>query len=144
MNFARRIAMPGLAAVIVALAALKLLVYLLVAPQPCGPGMTCIRVVADGPAYLPWLATLPLAGALAARLSRWMGARPVQQLMAALSPALYLAAETVVMGLLFGFFWRIPIYWILIPAIVCALGAYPFLGGRRDRLDPRRVATVTS
>ena len=132
MSFARRVVMPGVAAVILALAALKLCVYLLVVPEPCGLGEACIAVTADGPAYLPWLATLPLAGALAAGLARWMGARPIQRVMAALFPAMYLAAEIVVMGLLYGFFWRIPIYWALIPAIACAIGATPFLGGRGD------------
>jgi len=142
MSFARRVVMPGLAAVIVALAALRLCVYLLIAPEPCGPDVACITIAADGPAYLPWLATLPLAGALAAGLARRMGARPVQRLMAAVSPALYLGAETVVMELLYGFFWRIPIYWVIIPAMACAIGASPFLGGRRDPLETRPVAAT--
>jgi hypothetical protein len=145
MSFAQRVAMPGAAAVIVALAVLKLCVSLLVAPEPCGPDGWCISISADGPAYLPWLATLPLAGALAAGLARWMGARPSQRLMAAVFPALYLGAETVVMVLLYGgFFWRIPIYWVIIPAIACAIGATPFLGGRRDPMEMRPVATTHS
>jgi hypothetical protein len=144
MSFARRVVMPGLAAVIVALASLKLFVSLLVVPQPCGPDATCISVSADGPAYLPWLATLPLAGALAAALARWMGGRPAQRLVAAVFPALYLFAEMFVMGLIDGFFWRIPIYWVIIPAIACAIGALPFLGGRRDPIETRPVATTHS
>jgi hypothetical protein len=144
MSFVRRVVMPGAAALIVVLAALRLCVYLLVAPEPCGPDTACIAVSADGPAYLPWLATLPLAGALAAGLARWMGARPVQRLVAAISPALYLGAETVVMGLVYGgFFWRIPVYWVVIPAIACAIGASPFLGGRRDPIGTRPIATTT-
>jgi hypothetical protein len=62
--------------------------------------------------------------------------------MAAVSPALYLAAETVVMGLLFGYFWRIPIYWVIIPALACAIGAFPFLGGWRDPFETRPVAAT--
>ena len=129
MGFARRVVVPALAAAIVSVTVLKLCVYLMVVPQPCGVDATCIRVAADGPAYLPWLATLPLAGGLAAWLARSMGARPVQRLIAALSPALYHGIETLVVGLLFGFYWRIPIYWVLIPAMACAIGASPFLGG---------------
>jgi len=131
MTVTKRIVMPGVAAVIVALAALKVCVYWLVAPQPCGPDMTCLIVSADGPAYLPWLATLPLAGALAAALARRAGARPGQRLLAAVFPALYLGVETCVLGLFYGFFWRIPIYWVIVPAMAAAIGAWPFLDGRR-------------
>lgn len=130
MSFARKVVMPGLAAVIAALAALKLYVFLLIAPTACGPDTTCIAVSADGPAYLPWLATLPLAGALAAALARRMGSRPVQRLIAAQAPAIYLGAETLVMSLVDNFYWRIPIYWVIVPAIACAIGAIPFLGDR--------------
>jgi hypothetical protein len=144
MSFARRVVMPGLAALILVLAALRYYVYLLVVPEPCGPDMACIAVSADGPAYLPWLATLPLAGALAAGLARWLGARPAQRLLAALLPAVYLGAETIVMGLLSDFFWRIPIYWVIIPAIASAIGAYPFLGRRRDPVDAWPVASTSS
>jgi hypothetical protein len=36
------------------------------------------------------------------------------------------------LGILYGgFFWRIPIFWAVIPAIACAIGAIPFLGGGR-------------
>jgi hypothetical protein len=141
MAVVRRILMPGAAAVVVALAALKLWVYLLISPQPCGPDATCITVSADGPAYLPWLATLPLAGALAAVLARRGGAQPRQRLLAAMFPAFYLAAEMFVMGLLDGFFWRIPIYWVLIPAIAAAVGAWPFLDGRHGKTPTRHSLT---
>jgi hypothetical protein len=142
MSVVRKIVMPGVAAVIAAVAALKVFVYLLIVPQPCGPDLTCISVSADGPAYLPWLATLPLAGALAAGLARRMGARPRQRLIAAVFPALYLFAEMVVVGLFSAFFWRIPVYWVLIPAVVCAIGAIPFLGDPREPLETRPVATT--
>jgi hypothetical protein len=72
-----------------------------------------------------------------------MGALPVQRLMAAVFPALYLAGETVVFAVVDGFFWRIPIYYVLLPAIVGAIGASPFLGGRRDPVDTRPVATAS-
>ena len=145
MSFARKVVMPGAAAAIAALAALKLYVYLLIVPEACGPdGMTCIRVAADGPVYLPWLATLPLAGALAAALARRMGARPGQRLMTALCPAIYLGAETLVMSLMDTFYWRIPIYWVIIPAMACAIGALPFLGDRRDPGVSHPVAETSS
>jgi hypothetical protein len=50
-----------------------------------------------------------------------------------------LGAETLVMGLIAGFFGRIPIYWVIIPALACAIGAWPFLGGRHDAIDPQPV-----
>ena len=133
MGFARKVVMPGIAAVIVAMAALKLFVYLLIVPQACGDNLTCLTVSADGPAYLPWLATLPLAGALAAALARRMDSHPRQRLLAAVFPAIYLGIEFFAFGLAGGFFWRIPIYWVLIPAIVCAIGAAPFLGGSHSQ-----------
>jgi hypothetical protein len=137
MSFARKVVIPGIAAVIVAMAALKLFVFLLITPTPCPGDEICaqISVSADGPAYLPWLITLPFAGALAAMIARRLGARPSQRLLAATFPAFYLAGEMVVVGLLSEFFWRIPIYWVLIPALVCAVGAAPFLGSRRDPIE---------
>jgi hypothetical protein len=94
MGFTRNVVVPGLAAVILSQAALRLYVYLLITPEPCGPDMTCIAITAEGPAYLPWLATLPLAGATAAWLARLAGARSMQRLLAAVSLALYLGVET--------------------------------------------------
>jgi hypothetical protein len=129
MSFARRVVIPGVVAVILALAALRVWVYLLVAPQPCGPDVTCIRVSADGPAYVPWLAVLPFIGALAAALARRAGARPWQRLVAAVFPALYLALEMGAWAVIDQFYWRIPVYWVIIPAIVIAIGAWPFVGG---------------
>ena len=130
MNIIRRLVIPGVAALLMGLGALKVLVVLLVVPEVCGPDTTCIRVSADGPVYLPWLATLPFAGALSAILARRAGARPAERLVGALFPALYLFVEMFVMGLGDGFFWRIPIYWVLIPALLGVLGAWPFLGGQ--------------
>jgi hypothetical protein len=150
MTFLKRVVMPGIAAVIVALTTLKLLVYLLIAPQACGPDVTCIKVSAvsaEGHAtllYLLWLATLPLAGALAAALARRTGARSTQRLVAAISPALYFGAEIAVASVLGSFYWRVPIYWIVIPAIACAVGAWPFLRDRRDALGTRAVASAHS
>jgi hypothetical protein len=144
MNFARKVVMPGLAALIAAQAVLKLLIYLLIAPEPCMVDSTCISVSADGPVYLPWLATLPVAGALAATLARRLGARSSQRLIAALFPAFYLGAETLVISVLDQFFWRIPIYWVIIPAIACALGALPFLGDRRQPTESRPVPATQS
>jgi hypothetical protein len=89
--------------------------------------------------YFAWLATLPFAGALAAALARRAGARPAERLAAALFPALALAVEVTVVGVMSGFFWRIPIYWVLAPAIICALGALPFLRGR-ENAGPRQIA----
>ena len=131
VSIIRKLVIPGVVAWLMGLGALKLLVMLLVAPEACGPDTTCIRVTADGPVYLPWLLTLPFAGALSAILARGAGARPAQRLFVALVPALYLSSETLVMGLVDGFFWRIPLYWVLIPALLAALGAWPFLGGQR-------------
>ena len=130
MSIVRKVLIPGAAATITALATLKLFIYLLIRPGVC-PGGPCPVVSADGPAYLPWLATLPLAGALAAALARRQDARPIQRLIASIFPAFYLAGEFFVLGLLSGgFFWRIPVYWVLLPALACALGAWPFLGRR--------------
>src|SRR5262245_35243630 len=114
MNFARKAVIPGVAAVIAAVTTLKLLVYLLIAPLPCGPNATCIKVVAvsaEGRLQLPyllWLSMLPLAGAMAAALARRMGARPAERLIAAISPALYLGVETAIASVLDNFYWRIP------------------------------------
>jgi len=145
MSFIRRVVMPGVAAVILALAAIRVWVYLLVAPEPCpaSGALTCVAVKfsAHGPAYLPWLTTLLLAAAMAAGLARWMGARSAQRLLAAMLPVIYFAGETVVFAVLGGFFWRIPIYFVVIPAIVCAIGASPFLGDRHDPVNTRSVAT---
>jgi hypothetical protein len=82
--------------------------------------------------YYAWLATLPYAGALAGVLARRAGARPAERLLAALFPAIALGVEMIFFGLILGFFWRIPIYWVLVPAVFCALGVLPFLRGRQN------------
>ena len=130
MKSLRRIMLPGVAAAIASIASLKLFVYLLITPTECAPDTTCILVSADGPAYLPWLATLPLAGALGAALARFQDATPRQRLVASIFPALYLAADILGLAVFAAFYWRVPVYWVLIPAIACALGAWPLLGGR--------------
>jgi hypothetical protein len=61
---------------------------------------------------------------------------------AAVFPAIYLAVETTVMGFLDSFFWRIPIYWVFVPAIVCAIGAWPFLRGRGGSIGTQPVMTA--
>ena len=145
MSFARKVMMPGIAAIIVALAAFKFFVSMLVPSQPCEVEAatvdlvtTCVTqiVSADGPAYLPWLATLPLAGGLAATLARRLGARSKQRILAALFPAIYFAFDTTIMALFDTFYWRVPVYWAVIPAIACVIGALPFLGGRHDPIEP--------
>jgi hypothetical protein len=154
MSFARKVVLPGVIAVMLAIAALKLAVYFLITPQPCeaptvgasGLIADCVSILvsADGPAYLPWLATLPLAGALAAALARRFGARPAQRLAAAISPALYLGVDTLVLGLQSEFYWRVPVYWVIIPALACAIGALPFLRGRSDSIAANTVVTAGS
>ena len=142
MGFIRRIVMPGVGAALAAIAALKLFVYLFVVPYACGPDVTCIIVSADGPAYLPWLATLPIAGALAAAFARRMGARPRERFVAAMFPAIYLLAEMTFYSIVDAvFYWRVPIYWVIVPAIACALGAVWFLGDREDPIDARTIKT---
>ena len=164
MGFVRRVGIPGAAAVIAALAALKLSVYLLVVPRACGPqavrgvtsvisgelvgDATCLTVSAGGPAHLLWLAMLIPAGALAAGLARRMGARPIHRLLAAVSPAIYLAAETVVYSVRDGWYAPIPIYYIgtfvIAPTIACALGAIAFVGGSPRSHSPSRGGAATN
>ena len=142
MRIARAVVLPGVAGVILAWVTFRLSVSYLVQPFACQPGLTselglvademCTIVSANSPMYVAWLATLPYAGALAAALARRAGARPAERLVAALFPAIALAAETAFYGVVLGFFWRIPVYWVLVPAVICALGALPFLRGREN------------
>jgi hypothetical protein len=145
MSFARKVIMPGIAAVIVALAAFKFFVWMLVPSLPCEVDAATVDLVtncvtkivsADGPAYLPWLATLPLAGGLAAALARRLGARSKQRILAAVFPAIYFAFDITLISVFDTFYWRVPVYWAVIPAVVCAIGALPFLSGRRDPTEP--------
>jgi len=142
MGFVRKVVMPGVTAILASQAVLQLCVYLLVTPELCGPDTPCIRVNAEIPAYFVWLATLPLIGALAAGLARRIDARPLQRLLAAVAPALYLGAQILVASVLDAFYWRIPIFWFVIPAVACAIGAWPFLGNRRNPFGRREVATT--
>jgi len=156
MRIARVVVLPGVAALILAWITFKVSVFYLVQPVLCEPvnllqshlgevvDSMCINASANTPMYFAWLATLPIAGALAAVLARRAGARPVERLTAALFPALPLTIEVAVFGLISGFFWRIPIYWVLVPAIACTLGALPFLRGRQhpDHADARQVTAT--
>jgi hypothetical protein len=153
MRLARTVVLPGLGAVIWAWITFRLSVFYLVQPVVCQPEINfpsrivdvthsvCSIVAANSPLYFGWLATLPFAGALAAALARRAGARPAERLAAALFPAVALAAETTAVGLLSGLFWRVPIYWVLAPAMVCALGALPFLRGRGNAVAPPIAAS---
>jgi mannitol-specific phosphotransferase system IIBC component len=87
----------------------------------------CVIISANTPMYFAWMATLPFAGALAAALARRADASSRERLMAALFPAFALAIETALLAVISGFFWRIPVYWVLMPAVMCVLGAVPFL-----------------
>ena len=146
MRMLRTVALPGLGAVILAWITFKASVFYLVQPVPCPhfklqpgtevAGGLCTIVTANAPMYFAWLATLPFAGALAAALARRAGATPTQRLSAALLPALALAIETIMLGITWGFFLQIPVYWVLAPAAMCILGALPFLGGGRDSRKP--------
>lgn len=152
MRIARAVVLPGVAAVILAWITFKLSVFYLVQPSTCLPADVdttlvtelCTIVSANTPMYFGWLATLPYAGALGAALARRAGARPTERLTAALFPAAALAVEVTWFGVILGFFWRIPIYWVLVPAIFCAIGALPFLRGRQNSSDAgaRQIAAT--
>jgi len=145
MRIARAVVLPGIGAVILAWIAFKLSVFFLVQPVPCQSELAspvylvdvtlspCMIVAANTPLYFAWLVTLPFAGALAAILARRAGARPAERVAAPLFLALALAIEAAVVSLPSGFFWRIPVYWVLVPAVLCTLGALPFLRGRENR-----------
>lgn len=143
MRIVRTVVLPGLAAMTLAWITFKLNVFFLVHPFMCEPPInqvsgagsvvetvTCTIISANTPMYFAWLLTLPFAGAVGAAFARRAGARGRERLTAALFPAMALALEATYFGALTGFFWRIPVYWVLVPAIMCALGALPFLRGR--------------
>ena len=144
MDYVKKLVVPGVAAAILGVASLRLIIYLLVSPRPCGIDATCITVTGGGSAHLAWLAALLAIASLGAGIARRLGARPPQRLLVALSPALYMAAETFVLTVSDGFLWRFWLYFVVIPAIVCVIGAVPFLGLRRDRIDPPPVAAHAS
>jgi len=154
MRFARAVVLPGLAALALAWITFKVSVLYLVQPFACQPDIIsqsgnavdglCTIVSANTPMYFAWLATLPWAGALGAAFARRAGARPTERLSAALFPAMALAIEVTWVGLIAGFFWRIPIYWVFVPGVSCALGALPFLRGRQNTrdADARQIAAA--
>jgi len=131
MRFVRQVMVPGIGAALLAQAVLQASVFMLVTPEPCGPDATCVAVSANTPAYWLWLTTLPVIGACAAWLAGRLGANARHRLLAAVAPACYLGLETTVMSTIDAFYWRIAIYWVLIPALACAVGAWPRLSGRQ-------------
>lgn len=140
MSFARKVVMPGLAALFLAQVALAVILRSFV---------TLYVPALPGGFYLPWLLTLPWAGAVGAWLARRAGARPAHRLTAALFPALF----AIVVSTLFGLIallaspqkliseWRLDnqaavfLFWVIMPAIGCGLGAIPFLY-RRGQCSP--------
>src|SRR5262245_21873069 len=99
MRIARTLVFPGLGALLLAWTTFRLSVFYLVEAVACRPDMSleprssdlisdpmCVMISANSPAYFVWMATLPLAGALAATFARRAGARPAERLAAALFP----------------------------------------------------------
>ena len=94
--------------------------------------------------YLPWLASLPLAGAAGAYLAQRAHAPISRRLLVAASPALLLL---VVMSIVLpldmivdGFWWFRLVYfavavvnWVVVPGAVLLLGAAPFLHGASEQ-----------
>jgi len=152
MSFSRKVMMPGLAALFVAQFALSVSLHSLVALHGA-PTLWQFRGTAGplpGVFYLPWLAILPFAGALGAWLARRAGASSAQRFTAALFPSLFF----VVVSSLFGVIALlvnpqrlisefklanqavILLFWVIIPAIACAIGAWPFLAGAPRQTEP--------
>jgi hypothetical protein len=84
----------------------------------------------------PWLATLPVIGALGAHLSRRAGGPVASRLLACLAPALWIFIMTALIEPIL--LWRVEISnlryycygatnWVLIPGSLLLLGALPFL-----------------
>lgn len=93
--------------------------------------------------YVPWLASLPLAGAAGAYLAQRAHAPISRRMLVATSPALLLL---VVMSIILpldmivdGFWWLRLVYfavavlnWVVVPGVALLLGALPFLRGASD------------
>ncbi len=145
MSFAWKVIMPGLAALFLAQIALSLSLRAL-APLVGKPIEVHFHVDAShGAFYYPWLLTLPLAGALGAWLARRAGASTGQRLAAALFPAIFVVVVSTLFGVvalvsqrLFSEFKlanqaTVFLYWVIAPAIACAIGAWPFLSGKSQQ-----------
>ena len=159
MSFYRGVMIPGLAGLFLAQFALSIFHHALVELHG-SPTVWQFRGTAGptpGAFYLPWLAVLPFAGALGAWLARRAGARPGQRVAAALFQPLL----AVVVSTLFGIVallvspqkliseFRLDnqaavfLFWVIIPAIACSLGAWPFLTGAPRRAEPAPPANVS-
>lgn len=93
--------------------------------------------------YVPWLASLPLAGAVGAYLAQRAHAAVSRRLLVATSPALLLL---MVMSIILplelivdGFWWFRLIYfavaavnWVAVPGVALLIGAAPFLRGASE------------
>ena len=151
MSLSRKVLIPGLMALLLA-QAIQLTIFHLIIPLRGIPSAWQFRWAAVGSTnlanYVPWLLTLPLAGALGAWMARRAGARPGQRLTVAVFPALYpLALGIPVLTYLFlakpQRAFAIPaaiigidlLLWIVVPAIVCALGALPLLFGATHQAE---------
>jgi len=151
MSFARRVMFPGLAALFLAQVALAVILHSLVALHgPALDGQLRGGDRSPGIFYIPWLLTLPWTGAVGAWLARRAGARPGQRLTAALFPAFFAVVVNTIFGtvallisparLLSEFTLAnqapLALYFVILPAITCALGAWPFLAGAPRQTEP--------
>lgn len=150
MSFARKVMIPGLAALFLAQVALRLILRSLVALH--GPALDGQFRGGDGlPGvfYLPWLLTLPWVGAVGAWLARRAGARPGQRLAAATFPALFAVVVNTIFGIValivspqklaseFTLANQAPLvlFYVILPAIAGAIGAWPFLSGKANQAE---------
>lgn len=151
MSFSRKVLLPGLAALFLS-QAVQLSFHHLLVPLHGSPSAWQFRwtggVVWAGAYYLPWLVTLPFAGALGAWLARRAGAGLRQRLTAALFPALFapaLGIPVIIFFLLTGPEKLIEtkpadyalslLTWAIVPAMACALGALPLLSREPHRAE---------
>lgn len=150
MSFARRVMFPGLTALFLAQVALAVILHSLIALH--GPALEGQFRGGDrvpGIFYVPWMLTLPWIGAVGAWLARRAGARPGQRLTAALFPALFAVVVNTIFGvvallispqkLLSEFNLAnqasLALFFVVLPAIACAIGAWPFLSGKPHQAE---------